>query len=251
MSFRGKMPRMTAVICITVFVLSGCAAEGGAAHSGDQGSPVDQVLTQRAAETDRAQQSGDEEDLSGTEDNKDEVDPEILDLVRDIADENGIQDPLLTGEDSSGSDATDWKQIGPADPEEGFPMAQMPADCDVDVDLTILNSTMVYSEVYNMVMYPDKYVGKSVRMRGFYSPYLDETTNKIYHACFITDAAACCQQGIEFDPKDAVAMKYPEDYPQADDDITVVGVYDIYEEDGITYCTLRDAVIEENRGLSL
>ena len=29
-----------------------------------------------------------------------------------------------------------------------------------DVDLTLLSSTMVYSEVYNMMVDPDSYIGK-------------------------------------------------------------------------------------------
>ena len=32
----------------------------------------------------------------------------------------------------------------------------------VDVDLTVLSSTMVYSEAYNMMYYPENYIGKTV-----------------------------------------------------------------------------------------
>ena len=124
-------------------------------------------------------------------------------------------------------------------------MVEMPEGCDVDVDLTILNSTLVYAEVYNMMYYPEKFIGKKIRMHGMYSVYVDEETKKTYYACFISDAAACCQQGVEFEPQDAAGKAEAGGALQNGDEITVVGVYDTYEEDGYTYCTLRDAVLEE------
>ena len=38
--------------------------------------------------------------------------------------------------------------------------ALMMSSGDVDLDLTKLSATMVYSEIYNMMVSPDKYVGK-------------------------------------------------------------------------------------------
>jgi len=110
---------------------------------------------------------------------------------------------------------------------------------DVDVDLTALSSTMVYSEVYNMMTAPESYVGKTVRMKGLFSSFHDETTDKYYFACIVQDATACCAQGIEFVLTDDYV--YPEDYPEADEEICVVGTFDTYMEGENTYCTLRDA----------
>jgi hypothetical protein len=53
------------------------------------------------------------------------------------------------------------------------------------------------------------------------------------------DATACCSQGIEFELTDDYV--YPDDYPEDGGDICVVGTFDTYEEDGFTYCVLRDA----------
>ena len=109
----------------------------------------------------------------------------------------------------------------------------------VDLDLTAMSSTMVYSEVFNMVTTPENYIGKTVKMRGTYMYYYDEKPNHYYFFCLISDAMACCSQGIEFAlTKD---YHYPEDYPKPDDEITVVGVFDSYEEEGNTYCILRNA----------
>lgn len=110
---------------------------------------------------------------------------------------------------------------------------------DIDVDLTILSSTMVYSEVYNMMSSPEKYIGKTVKMKGWFTYYHDETTDNDYFSCIIQDASACCAQGIEFVLADDYI--YPDDYPEVSDEICVVGVFDTYEERGCTYYTLRNA----------
>ena len=109
----------------------------------------------------------------------------------------------------------------------------------VDVDLTILSATMVYSEVYNMMTSPQDYMGKTVKMRGTFDCYHDEATDRYYFACIIKDATACCAQGIEFELSGA--HSYPNDYPSIGDTICVVGVFDTYREGDYTYCTLRNA----------
>lgn len=112
---------------------------------------------------------------------------------------------------------------------------------DIDVDLTALSSTLVYAEVYNMVSTPDDYLGKKVKMQGAFSVYEDDQTGNRYFACIIADATACCSQGLEFELTGEHA--YPNDYPQLGDDITVTGTFETYDEDGYTYCRLRDAVM--------
>ena len=109
----------------------------------------------------------------------------------------------------------------------------------VDVDLTTLSSTMVYSEVLNIMMSPETYVGKSVKMKGYFGYYHDENTDKYYFACMIPDATACCAQGIEFILTDDYV--FPDDYPEEGNIVTVAGEFMIYEEDGSTYFTLKDS----------
>lgn len=109
----------------------------------------------------------------------------------------------------------------------------------VDVDLTVLSSTMVYSEVYNMMASPEKYIGRTVKMKGLFAYYHDEATDNYYFACIIQDATACCAQGIEFILTDDYT--YPDDYPEVDAEICVVGMFDTYQEGNYTYCTLRNA----------
>ena len=111
----------------------------------------------------------------------------------------------------------------------------------IDIDLTEMSSTMVYSEVYSMLETPENYIGKTVKMNGIFAYYYDEETGSYYFACIIRDATACCSQGIEFVLTDDYV--YPDDYPEVGGDVTVLGRFDTYMEGEYLYCTLRDAVL--------
>lgn len=118
---------------------------------------------------------------------------------------------------------------------------EQPEYTAIDVDLTALSSTMVYSEVYNMMYYPDDYRGKVVKMHGVYNAYEDSTTGETYYACIISDATACCAQGMEFLPP---ALVYPDDFPEQGTEVTITGVYETYTEGEYMYCRLGNARME-------
>lgn len=111
----------------------------------------------------------------------------------------------------------------------------------VDYDLTALGSDMVYAEVYNMMVFPKVYMGRTIKVSGTFTVFYDEAYGKYHFACFVADAAACCQQGIEFIIDGD--KTYPADYPQEGAEIVVTGVFGTYEEDGNTYWALTNATI--------
>lgn len=113
---------------------------------------------------------------------------------------------------------------------------------DVDVDLTVLSGTMVYSEVYNMMSMPDPYIGRSVRMNGVFAVYIGDGIN--YYAVIIADATACCKQGLEFVLVNDSELTFPDDYPTVGSIVTVRGIFETYTENGYKYCRLREAVFE-------
>ena len=115
------------------------------------------------------------------------------------------------------------------------------SDVKCDIDLTVMNTNMVYAEVYNMMATPDDYIGKRVKMKGSFSVYKAATRN--YYACIIADATACCSQGIEFVLKDA--HKYPDEYPDEGAEITVTGKFETYYEGDLLYCQLSDAIMSK------
>ena len=143
-------------------------------------------------------------------------------------------------EETAGSDLRPEGGAGDKkDPEPVIGQEEVPDS--IDVDLTVLSSTMVYSEVYNMMESPEEYIGKTIKMDGLFAYYHDEATDNYYFACVIQDATACCSQGIEFVL--AGDHAYPEDYPEVNEEICVVGVFDTYREGSYTYCTLRNAAL--------
>lgn len=146
-----------------------------------------------------------------------------------------------TAESSAGQRRSGISANAPA-PEAPDPDAALSSTEGIDIDLTALSSTMVYAEVYDMVSDPDKYIGRTVRMRGDFASYHDETGGRYYFGCIIRDATACCAQGIEFVLTDDYV--YPDDYPEEGSEVTVTGAFDTYREGESLYCTLRDAVLE-------
>ncbi len=132
------------------------------------------------------------------------------------------------------------EQQTPEEPEQ----TQTSAD-GVDVDLTVLSSTMVYSEVYNMLYNdPAHYLGKTVKARGEFSIYQLVTDgvlqpDPVSYACIISDAAACCAEGMEFVLEGD--LTYPDDYPELGAEITVIGEFQSYEENGMTWYHLVNA----------
>lgn len=141
-----------------------------------------------------------------------------------------------SGEEARQSGLTDNAPAPEADASSGTVLSTTER---IDIDLTSLTSTMVYSEVYNMMYEPDSYIGKTVKMDGLYAVYHDENTGNNYFACIIQDATACCAQGMEFVLTEEYS--YPEDYPEEGTNIVVTGTFDTYMEGEYQYCTLREA----------
>ncbi len=123
----------------------------------------------------------------------------------------------------------------PAEPET---QAAVPEGAEVEIDLTELSSTMVYSQVLDMMTEPETYRGKTVRMRGQAASTYYDVTDRTYHAVIIADATACCAQGIEYE------LGAGERYPEDGSETTVTGVFGTYEEFERTYYYLKDANLE-------
>lgn len=119
------------------------------------------------------------------------------------------------------------------------------SDSDVDYDLSAMNKDMVYATVYQMMVGPEDYEGKMVRMQGkYYATYIPEE-EQYYHVVIIKDALACCAQGIEFVWGDGSHV-YPDDYPEQESEVVVTGRFETYRSDvdGLLYCHLVEATME-------
>ena len=119
---------------------------------------------------------------------------------------------------------------------------------DIDIDLTQMDSNMIYAQVADMVNNSDDYMGKKVKVTGQFS-YYQETDGREFFAVLVNDATACCSQGIEFVLPGE--HKYPDDYPSVGTTITVIGDFNYYKEDDYyTYVQLLNAEMEVDKSLS-
>lgn len=117
----------------------------------------------------------------------------------------------------------------------------------VDYDLTDMSSDMVYATVYQMMVYPEQYVGKTLRIEGsFYATYY-EPRDKYYFYCIISDATACCMQGMEFVWDDGSHI-YPDEYPADNTEVVIEGTFETYKDEGDVglYCRLSNASLKLN-----
>lgn len=108
----------------------------------------------------------------------------------------------------------------------------------IDYDLTNMSSTMIYAEVFNMLIEPEKYENKRVKMKGFFTIYNEGSNDEVY-SVIVPDATACCQQGIEF------FYDFKDNKPVANSEITVTGIFNVHMlNDGISYNYIKAEKIE-------
>lgn len=108
-----------------------------------------------------------------------------------------------------------------------------PVSNKVDLDLTQMNANMIYAEVFNMLIEPENYENKNIKISGYFNIFTNENTNEKYYAIIIPDALECCQQGLELVWLGEHSL---DEYPSQGEKITIIGRYTIRElENGITY----------------
>ena len=104
----------------------------------------------------------------------------------------------------------------------------------VDHDLSNMNANMIFAEIFNLVLMPEEYIGRTFRMKGNFAVYVNETSGNKYFSIIIPDATQCCQQGI-----DIIClgdMKYPEDFPKIGSEIMVTGQFNsITTDEGLSF----------------
>lgn len=226
--------KMYRKICIfsmaLVFALSmsACGKEDNASRT-ETKSDVEQLLDDAKSETTTTEEATTTEATTETTQALDGTDGQYAPNM--ATGEITTEYPLATGpsqmDDSGainqghGEDDITEETLGDADP-------------NVDVDLTVLSANMVYAEVYNMMMYPDDYLGKTIKVSGPYYPLFYDGTGNYYHYVMIEDALACCQNGMEF-IWDEGEHVYPDEYPKQDDVIEIVGELKSYKEEQYIY----------------
>lgn len=103
----------------------------------------------------------------------------------------------------------------------------------IDLDLTKMSSTMIFAQVFNMLISPETFEGKVIKMRGTFAVYPVSSSENLF-AVVIQDATECCKQGLEF--KKRGNPRYPFDYPPEGALIEVTGIFKMGKtKDGYDY----------------
>ncbi len=212
-------------------VLSGCGnnkdSNTKGSHTKSNQSTVNKVLEDKTSQSNK-----DNVDNSANNDNSKVTENESKEA------DGGNQDKNNTA--ASQSNTAQDSDKGKKEEEKSDSKQKTKSEADtVDVDLTKLSATMVYSEVFSMMAVPQEYVGKTMKMEGLFAYYKDEQSGQDYFACIIQDATACCAQGIEFELEGN--HKYPRDYPNIDELICVQGIFEEYEDHGLKFYRLAHA----------
>ena len=160
----------------------------------------------------------------------------------DDTSENGADEDTDTETPGTGTVDTE-ENTGTDSESEQLKETALQGTDGVDYDLTTMSSDMVYATVYQMMMDPDSYIGKTIRMDGIYYAAYDEKTKKYHHYCIIQDATACCAQGMEFVWGDGEHI-YPDEYPPENTKVAVQGIFETYQGEKYQYCRLQDAALE-------
>lgn len=91
---------------------------------------------------------------------------------------------------------------------------------EVDIDITSLSSENVSLKVSDIISNPQEYIGKTIKINGFFINYKAQDKSTSYPTCIIIDAIDCCPQGIIFTTDDEI-------YPEEGTSIIVTGVFNI------------------------
>ena len=113
-------------------------------------------------------------------------------------------------------------------------------DAAIDIDFTAFSSTVAYAQLSALLMHPEEYAGKTVKIDGTYFSNYYDITDSYYHYILIEDSTACCSQAIEF-ALSTHGQGYPDEdgavggYPIPGELIEIVGIISSYEELGHEY----------------
>ena len=116
-----------------------------------------------------------------------------------------------------------------AAPVQEAPSEPAPAPAPkIDYDLSNMGYNMLSGITFEMLIEPEKYADKTVKICGQFYTEVEEAIR--YYSVIIWDATLCCPAGMDFIPPDT--MTFPDDFPPEETTITVTGTLHENTEDG-------------------
>lgn len=138
------------------------------------------------------------------------------------------------------------QNLNPNDYVDEFELPEVKSNTDevfdgekLSLDLTKMSATMVYAEVFNMLIMPDKYDGKLIKVRGNFSRFVPNGKTEEVTTVVVSDALACCQQGLEFKITPGSPLENQlknKSLPEPDSEIEIIGRFVLSQtEEGFDY----------------
>ncbi len=110
------------------------------------------------------------------------------------------------------------------------------------LDLSLLNDTMAYSQLINIIKEPEEYLGTPITVKGIYTAPFNGFSHQYNYTVTIQDNTQCCAQGIEFIMKEVGDL---DKLPPEGEMVKISGVLELFEEGKHSYCIISDAAVTE------
>ncbi|WP_298740219.1 hypothetical protein [uncultured Treponema sp.] len=215
----------TAALIFVLFTVTSCSAKksysaGGVPKQNKVANIIEEKIKEEESSDSRQQNEPDEAAGSGNYDNY---------YSYSSGTENDFsQNSSGSAQDSSSSS---YDYYGSSFEEISAPKT------DVELDLSKMNADFVYAFIFQIIVEPEKYEGKTIRMTGTFETFYDDAPYGRHDYCIITDVLACCAQGLEFESAKVSGV-------EPGQKITVSGTLklrDALSPDGMEYKTMRIA----------
>ncbi len=112
-------------------------------------------------------------------------------------------------------------------------------DTSVDLDLSVCDSIIVYSQVTNMNENPSEYLDKTIKMKGKIKSNYSEKYDTTYYFIAVNDATMCCEAYVE------ILWENDNTYPIDNKKIEIIGRFSYYIEDSKKYYCIKLSSLKE------
>ena len=228
----------TAALIFVLFTVTSCSAKksysaGGLPKQNKVANIIEEKIKEESSETKPAESELQE----NTENSENYASGESFERGTENASQQSTDSSYSNGEEqnSSGSaqdsSSSTYDYYGSSFEEISAPKT------DVELDLSKMNADLAYAFIFQIVVEPEKYEGKTVRMTGTFETFYDNEPYGRHDYCIITDVLACCAQGLEFESAIVSGV-------EPGQKITVSGTLklcDAVSPDGMEYNTMRIA----------
>lgn len=256
-----KKRLLAVLLALAALLLSGCGGENGGTRKTGGAPSVNDVMRQKTGETkaagetetrpEQTENAALEEAPALTREEAAAVETPEMTLEEELAAQTpspqfqkALEAATSGGNENAGGNGDESGIVSSAHPSALDPLATDYLEISpvtippvIDWDLSRLSGTVAYAQMYNILVSPEEYVGKAVKLRGVYN----ELDNPIgdgskFHFVLVYDNAACCELAIEILTTTRANRL---SYPPPGSLIEVTGIFDICYDQEQQFSSLR------------